>query len=54
MLDESIFFLQENDVVCFFTHRFCLIKKKEQQKSCKKGNFKLRLCCVDCCEVGVI
>lgn len=55
MFNDSIFFIQEDDVVCFFTHQFCLLENRKQKKKAKKKNkMKLRYCCETKCEIGVV
>ena len=45
MNTESIFFIQENDVACFFTHTFCLIEDRKKKRQKKKQKIKLLPCC---------
>ena len=54
MFDEPIFFIQEEDIVCFFSHQYCLIEKKKSKTKNKKDKMKLRECCSSKCFIGVV
>ena len=46
---ETLYYIQEDDVACFFSHTFCLIgpKEKKNRKKLQKEQIKLRSCCVN-------
>lgn len=46
MFEKSIFFIQENDVAYFFSHRYCLLDEHQKPNKNKKSKeVKLRSCC---------
>lgn len=49
MSSDTIYFIQEkdSDTACFFFHAFCLIELKEKKAPRKKGQMKLRSCCLN-------